>query len=350
MKIHDVAAAGLTRRDLLTIAGGVATLAAAGKMMGQGANPRRIDVHHHYAPPPEAGSTKKGGGTVWTPALALEQMDKHGIETTIFSRPGGESEEGGEKARAFCRKSNEYIAKVVSDNKKRFGFFAVIPYSDTDGAMRELEYAYETLKADGVGLMSSIGDKWPGDPVFWPVWEELNRRKAILFQHPFTSACCRTLIPGGEGSVERDFDSTRAVTNLLYSGTLSKYPDIRYILNHSGSDVAVESGRMKDRVPGFSTYGGKPLSNRDGKVDRIPNGVFYELRKLYYECAHAAYPPAIAAMTAFAPSTQYLFGTDWPAEPMESTLDELPKNKLSPEVLHALNRGNAERLFPRFKS
>jgi len=338
----------LSRRDALKAAAGFSALAAVQKAYGQ-ANPRRIDVHHHYALPATGNEKKKGAGQAWSPALALEQMDKHGIETTLFSRPGGEGEEGGEKARAFVRRCNEYIAKVVSDNPKRFGFFAVIPYSDTEGAMKELEYAYGTLKADGVGLMSSIGDKWPGDPAFDEVFKELNRRKAILFQHPFTSACCRTLIPGGEGSVERDFDSTRAVTNLLYSGTLSKYPDIRYIINHAGADVPVEAGRMKDRVPGFSTFGGKPLANRDGRVDRIPNGVFYELRKLYYEIAHAAYPPAMAALTAFAPSTQYLFGTDWPAEPMESTLDELPKNKLSPDVLKALNRGNAERLFPRFK-
>jgi predicted TIM-barrel fold metal-dependent hydrolase len=95
-------------------------------------------------------------------------MDKHGIETSIISRTSGETEEGGERGRAFARKSNEFAAKVVSDNQKRFGFFANIPYSDLEGALKELEYAYETLKADGVSLLSSIGDKWPGDPAFDP--------------------------------------------------------------------------------------------------------------------------------------------------------------------------------------
>jgi predicted TIM-barrel fold metal-dependent hydrolase len=121
MRIH------VTRRDVLvTLTGGAAAFVAARRISAQAGNPRRIDVHHHYAPPPDPNSKKKGGGTAWTPALALEQMDKHGIEATIFSRPGGESEEGGEKARTFVRRSNEYIAKVVSDNPKRFGFFAVI--------------------------------------------------------------------------------------------------------------------------------------------------------------------------------------------------------------------------------
>src|SRR6266404_8396960 len=150
-------AAGPSRRDLLKTfaAAGLGTLAPLGRLGAQN-NPRRIDVHHHYALPDAGGGRGKQVGAAWTPALALEQMDKHGIETTIFSRPGGEAEAGGEKGRAFARRANEYIAKVVDDNRKRFGFFAVIPYSDTDGAVKELEYAYETLKADGVGLMSSI--------------------------------------------------------------------------------------------------------------------------------------------------------------------------------------------------
>jgi len=344
---------GASRRDLLkaVAAAGGAMVAPTCGLWSQsasnpgGRNPRRIDVHHHYDLPGGRGVLGS-----WTPTKAIEEMDKHGIETSIISRTSGETEEGGDKGRAFARRSNEFAAKVVSDNQKRFGFFANIPYSDPEGAMKELEYAYETLKADGVSLLSSIGDKWPGDPAFDRVFEELNRRKAILFLHPLTSKCCRNLIPGGEGSVERDFDTTRAVTNLLYSGTLSRLPDIRYIINHSGADVPVMAGRIKDRVPGFSTFGGKQLSNHEGKTDKIPKGVFYELTKLYYECAHAAYPAAMAALTAFAPPSQYLFGTDWPAEPMESTLDQLPKTKLSPATLQALNRGNAERLFPRFKS
>jgi predicted TIM-barrel fold metal-dependent hydrolase len=223
----------------------------------------------------------------------------------------------------------------------------VIPYPDADGSLKEIEYAYDILKADGVGILSSIGDKWPGDPAFLPAFRELNRRKAVAFIHPFVPKCCRDLIPAGEASVERDFDTTRAVTNLLYSGTLAQLPDIRYIINHSGAAVPVMAGRIKDRIPGASSYPAKPQT--EGKTPQTPNGVFYELRKLYYECAHAAYPAAMAALTTFAPPSQYLFGTDYPAEDPASTLNELKTVQLSPEVLRALYRGNAERLFPRLK-
>src|SRR5579862_9286480 len=196
--------AGASRRELLrtfAAAGVGAMLPATGLTAQTGrpggvANPRRIDVHQHL----QIGT---GGGLGWwTPEKSLEQMDKHGIAATIFSRPGGEAYEGNEKSRTFARKTNEYGARLASDNPKRFGFFAVIPFPDQDGSLKEIEYAFDTLKADGFSIMSSIGDKWPGDPAFLPVFQELNRRKAIGFMHPLVPSCCKTLIPGGEGSVE----------------------------------------------------------------------------------------------------------------------------------------------------
>ncbi len=162
---------GTSRRDLLKTltAAGLGGPAAHSALIAQNggngaANPRRIDVHQHLQLP---GS--RGGLSWWTPEKALEQMDKHGIETTILSRPGGEADAGGEQPRAFARRVNEYAAKIVSDHPKRFGFFAVIPYPDAEGSVREIEYAFDTLKADGAGLMSSIGDKYAGDPASIPL-------------------------------------------------------------------------------------------------------------------------------------------------------------------------------------
>lgn len=148
--------------------------------------------------------------------------------------------------------------------------------------------------------------------------------------------------------MERDFDTTRAFTNLSYSGTLAEFSDIRYIVNHSGAAVPTLAGRIKDRVPGAASTGGKPPT--EGITPKTPKGVFYELQKLYYECAHAAYAAPIAALRAFAPTSQLLFGTDYPAEDPSSTLEELKRRHLPPDVLRALYRGNAERLFPRFKT
>ena len=220
---------------------------------------------------------------------------------------------------------------------------------ESDASLKEIEYAFDTLKCDGIVIMSNTGDKWPGDPLFAPVFEELNRRKSAVFIHPSTPNCCLKLVPGVPDSViEYDLDTTRAVTSLLFSGTLARYQDIRWIINHSGAAVPVLAGRIKDRVPaGALSINGRGTG--DGKSDKNPLGVYYELKKLYYECAHATYPMPMAALRAFAPPSQYLFGTDFPVQLYETTVEEFPGLKLPADVQHALDRGNAERLWPRFK-
>jgi predicted TIM-barrel fold metal-dependent hydrolase len=336
---------GTSRRDLLKTLAAAGTAALIGSETSSAQTKyNAIDVHQHY----QAPFTGAEGGR-WTPEMALEIMDQNDIMTTIVSggNYGGLVYGGDEKSRTMARRMNDYAAKICSDHPKRFGFFAVIPFPDTDASLKEIEYSFDTLKADGFGLLSSIGDTWPGDKKFWPVFEELNRRKAVGFLHPYVPKCCRTLIENGEASVERDFDTTRAVTNMLYQGQLAAMPDVRYIINHSGAAVPAMAGRIKDRMPGAASYPAKPQT--DGITPKSPKGVFYELQKLYYEIAHAAYEAPLEALMHFAPRSQYLFGTDFPAEHPRNEQIELRKRNLPPDLLKTIYRENAERLFPRWK-
>src|SRR2546422_877899 len=154
-----------SRREFLKTlgVGGVGLLPAA-RLLAQTtgrANPRRIDVHHHFRTP----FITDGPNRNWTPTASLEQMEKHGIATAMLSHPGdGGLFDGTEKGRALARKVNEFGAKVVSDNPKRFGLLAVLPFRDVEGSVREIEYALDTLKADGFGITSNNGEVWPGDP------------------------------------------------------------------------------------------------------------------------------------------------------------------------------------------
>jgi 6-methylsalicylate decarboxylase len=338
--------ANVSRREVLQgTAAAVGAALPAGVLAAQSGRPGpgAIDVHQHYMDPAAAPTGR------WSVQQVLDLMGKNGIATVILSGDFPDQVyTGTPAARTAARKMNDYAAKLVSDHPKSFGFFAVIPYPDADGSLKEIEYAFDTLKADGVGCLSTLGDKYPGDVKFRPPWEELNRRKAVMFLHPLVPSCCATLIVAGANSVERDFDTTRAVTNLLYTGTLSELPDIRYIINHSGACVPTLAGRIKDRVPGGRARGS--LTSTDGKTPKTPNGVFYELQKLYYEVAHAAYAAPLAALMNFAGPSQYLFGTDFPAEDPASTLEQLKLRKLPAEIQKALYRGNAERLFPRLKA
>jgi len=183
----------ISRRNF--IAGSVAALGlgAADTVSTPGrtqAKPHRIDVHHHLAPPPWVEALKKAGldtlpVTSWTPQHSLDDMDQAGVATSILSaQTPGIGFVGPKEAAAVARASNEYAKILAADYPGRFGTFALLPMPHVDETLREIEYALDTLKADGVGFMTSYGDKFLGDEAFAPVIDELHRRKATAYTHP----------------------------------------------------------------------------------------------------------------------------------------------------------------------
>src|SRR5262249_25875944 len=157
-------------------------------------------VHHHAMPPDwlreareQIAVTNRNLSPIatWSPQVSLDEMDRNGIRGALLSvtNPGiwfGKVE----PARRLARACNEYLAQVSRDHPSRFGFFTCLPLPDTEGSLAEISYAYDVLKADGIGLMTSYDDKWPGDIAFAPVFEELNRRNAIVYLHPTSTNCC----------------------------------------------------------------------------------------------------------------------------------------------------------------
>jgi 6-methylsalicylate decarboxylase len=312
-------------------------------------NPRRIDVHHHILPPAYktrareqiiAGTGQDPAGLfAWTPESALEQMDRFGIETAIgsISTPGiwfGNDAD----ARSLARDCNEFMAEMKRSQGKRFGFFAAIPLPDRDGSLAEIAHALDRLGADGIGILTSYYDRWPGDPAFDAVFAELNRRRAVVFVHPTAPLCCRGLIPNIHAAItEFVFDTTRAVTSFLANGTFARYPDIRFIFCHAGGTLMPISYRVAslERTPAIKA--------------NLPNGVMHELKKLYYDTATSYTPPAMAALRAVVPLSQLLFGTDNPYVPVAASATSFDAFGFSPEEAAAINRENALRLFPRLR-
>src|SRR5207237_3225472 len=133
-----------------------------------------------------------------------------------------------------------------------------------------------------------------GDPAFWPAYEELSRRNAIVFIHPARPACCHDL-PGQSGIIDYDLDTARAIDSLLWNGTSAKFPNIRFIFVHSGGAMSVLAQRIMDDLPRNREHAGK-----------LPNGVEYEFKKLYFDVAHGTGTPALAALKALVPVSQIL--------------------------------------------
>jgi predicted TIM-barrel fold metal-dependent hydrolase len=266
-------------------------------------------------------------------------MDKYGVDAAVLSlTTPGVWFGNGQAAAEMARRVNEYAADLLRNHPSRFGLFAVLPFPDPDRSLREIEYAFSVLKVDGIGLMTSYDDKWLGDPIYEPVFEELNRRKAVVFVHPTTGVCCRTLLPDVNPiMLEIPQDTTRAVTNLLFSGTFTRFKDIRFIFTHAGGSVPMTVGRMHQYSP-------------PNVAEKVPNGIEYELRRLHYDIAGTAYRPAIAALTSVVPTTQILFGSDNPFIPLSETADGVTNLGFSAGELQQIGRDNALALLPRLET
>ena len=296
----------------------------------------RIDMHHHFLPPFYVKAMEKEIlATVqplpsWTPAASIEAMDKNGIATAMLSpmlRVVQDSlTDRTERARSLARQNNEYGAQLVRDYPGRFGHFAALPLPDPEGSLREIEYAFDTLKADGIGLWTSYRDQWPGDPVFAPAFEELNRRKAAVFFHPAAPSCCRSIMPGIANSVvEYDFDTARAIVSLLANGALRRYPNIRFIFSHSGGTMPALANRVSEYLP-------------ENHSEKAAADLMDELKKLYYEVAHATYPAPLSALTKLIPTSQILFGSDYPIVAYRTTTGGLDHFGFSASDMRAINR------------
>jgi len=342
-----------SRRQIL---GGLAAASAASllpteALFAQAAPAHNIiDTHHHFYPPDYRAASDEWNGTrhippiplitSWTPEQSLAEMDKGGIQLSVVSlpsTPGLWFDKGPDMAVKMSRLCNDYAATMVQKYPKRFAFWASLPMLDIDASLKEVAHALDDLKADGIGLQTNYGDKWPGDPVYAPVFEELNRRHAVVYFHPLVAACCGRIADAAPNPavLEVPFDTVRAITSLLMTGSLAKYRNIKWVWSHGGGAMPMLSGRLNQFV-----------KDDPKKANYAPNGVYAELEKLYYDTANAVWKPTWNSTRSLVPISQIVFGTDYPYFFVDQ-VPELQKRGLSPKDLQAVYSGNAKKILPR---
>jgi predicted TIM-barrel fold metal-dependent hydrolase len=325
---------------------------------------RRIDVHAHYLPEryraalAAAGHSKPSGMPgipAWSAAQHVEMMDRNGIEASIISISAPGLHFGDDAAaRELARHVNDQGAAAAQAFPKRFGVFASLPLPDIDGSLQEINHAFDQLHVDGVVVESNHNGVYLGDRRLDPVFAELNRRKATVFIHPTNPhcPCCQGQAPGQDAAslppigypfpmLEFMFETTRAVFNLILSGTLARFPDLKVIVPHAGATVPV----LADRVSGLSPALGLP--------EKLDVKRFHDtLRSLYYDLAGFPLPRQLLPLLELADPSRILYGSDWPftPEPLVAALaGQLDQTPLLTQRLHEdFMRNNALALFPRF--
>jgi len=227
----------------------------------------------------------------------------------------------------------------MADHPGRFGLFAMLPLPHVNESLKEIAYAFDTLNADGIGLMTNYGDKWLGYAYFAPIWEELNRRKATVYTHPTTANCCLNLVQGiPESAIEWGTDTARTITNLIFSGSSQRYKDINWIFSHGGGAITAVAERLQIQM--VST-----MPHKEKFTRAIVDG---ELTRFYYDTAQVSNAVTIGALAKLVPLSQIVFGTDYP---YRTTLEHAKglAAAFSGNDLHAIERDNALRLIPRLK-
>jgi len=327
------------------VAGSVAAgaLAFSGCAAPPTASPHRIDVHHHISPPPWVNALKAAKldsppVNNWTLQKSIDDLDLGGVATAITSPTlPAVGFLNATDAASVARASNDYARKLADDSRGRLRLFALLPMPHVDATLEEIAYALDVLGADGVAFMTSYGNQYLGDAAFAPVMDELQRRKATAYTHPNDPACCLNLASGVPPVIiEYGTDTARTIASLVFSGTAQRCPHINFIFSHAGGTVTALTERFTIQMmrppyakPGFTA-----------------ERVLGELRRFYYDTAQTSNPVAMASLTRLVPTSQIVYGTDFPYRSAAEHTQALAQI-FSGADLRAIERENALRILPR---
>ncbi len=326
----------------------------------------KIDVHHHIFPDEYVNKLKEIGvencygveWPQWSVDTSLKKMKENGVKIAMLSistpgvyfnsidLPSGFSEN-------LARTSNEIIANTKAKHPDRFGGFATIPLLNPHTALDELIYALDELKLDGVCLLTNYKGKYLGDELFEPFFKALNSRRAVVFVHPTDPGFDYDFELGMPNAlIEAPFDTTRAVTNMMFNGVLDRYPDIRFILSHGGGTIpylawrlaGIEYGQKGKRPPIFRAL-------YDFLVKREPTKGLNHLNKMYFDTALVSGSSAIEALQTFAGPDHLVFGSDLCIAKLAPIVTKnLPKDgNFTDETFKKMSHENGLELFPAFK-
>src|SRR6266403_1431252 len=245
----------------------------------------------------------------WSVEQSLSLMEANGIAASVLSLPDSADHAKGPEACQLARRINEQQADIVAKHPTRFGAMATLPaLAATDGVIGEMAYALDTLKLDGVATSTSIDDIYLGDIRYDPWFEEMNRRGVTLFVHPVPAKASRSVDLGIDVSIlECMFDTTRMLTNMIFSGAKKRFSRINIISTHGGGTIPYLTTRIETLEKVFGPGKGHARLN--------PGEIREGLASFYYDLTAATSPAQLFGLQQMVPSSHLLMGFDHPFMP-----------------------------------
>jgi 6-methylsalicylate decarboxylase len=311
-----------------------------------------IDVHAHFLTNSYVAQARAAGHDVpdgmprwpdWSVAAHLELMGRAGIDAAVLSVSSPGIHFGNDQAaRTLAREVNDAGAQIVRDHPGQFGLFASLPLPDTDGALAEIGYAFDTLEASGVIVETNVHGVYLGDHRLEPVFAELARRRATVLLHPTSPPCWQqTALGRPRPMIEFIFDTARTVTDLILAGTLERHPELSVIVPHGGGALPL----LADRINAFQSA----AQPHDGPA----SDPVAQLRRLYYDLAGTPFPRQVPALLNLVSPGQLLYGSDFCFTPALGIQMQIASINAAPVPVEgttwqSLTTDNALRLLPRF--
>ena len=290
-----------------------------------------IDIHHHVI-----GKNNPNAALVppWDMKIDEEALDRMGITGALLSLPVSASPE-------VTRQMNNFLAQFAAYDSKKYGMLACLPMEYAEDALKEINYAYETLKADGFSIPSNTKGVYPGDDRMNEILAELNRRSAVVLLHPTKPAEVNDSLYVKDMSIyEFPFDTTRAMMDLIYRSKIQKYPNIKWIVSHAGGVIPYIAYRLST------------VAEENKASNLSEDDVLASLKSLYYDVALSTDPSVFSALKELVGASHILFGTDYPLRQEKGVtksieqissyygFDDSEKEQIMAET--------AKKLFPRF--
>ncbi|HUX34495.1 MAG TPA: amidohydrolase family protein [Gemmatimonadaceae bacterium] len=321
-----------------------------------------IDFHNHFYPPEYLDALRTGDSAVRVTddaegnpcihypgdynvavrghrdiAYRQQVLDAEGVSRQVITltTPGTHVETPATAAR-FARLVNDAFARVVAERGSHFTALATLPLNDPAASVAELRRAMTDLRLPGAMLFSNVNGTALSDERFWPLYEEADRRRAVLYIHPTDPVGVEAmtdywLMP----LIGFPFDTTLAAAKLVFSGVVERFPNIRWVLTHMGGAIPYLAERL-DR--GYFAFPDCRVH-----IDRPPSDY---LRRFYYDTVNFS-ADAMKLALAFAGPDRLLAGSDYPHQigSIPKMIESLRACPVSDAERAAIMGGNAAALL-----
>lgn len=281
-------------------------------------------------------------------------MDKYeGLKQVLtLSLPPIEEILPHQKAVEMLKLANDEIAELVLKYPDRFvAGVASVPLNNIDAALKELDRAMHDLKLKGVQFFTPANDRPLDLPEFMPLYEKMCHYDLPIWIHPTrtpdfadyrTEKKSKYMIFSNFGW---PYETTVAMTRLVFSGVLEKYPSLKIITHHCGGMIPY----FEQRIVGAYDHAEKlrGAAYRKG-LSKPPIEYF---RMFYYDTAVYGSTPALICAYAFCGVDKMLFGTDMPYDSelgdryTRQTIQSIQRMPISEPEKDKIFEGNARRIL-----